>query len=229
MGDNDRNNIIQFFHRNAQEYGLSVDLGLEKGCQLRFNRQEWAQFLNSCKATLSTEAGTFYLERDDQLVNNITKYLKISSSKYVLPRDSLLRNLYRRVVPNIFRKRIVRLLKDRIVEIDQADQGTDFFEIYEKFFSNIPKCPAYSKAISSRHFDAIGTKTLHVMYPGRYNDILIPREHYFPLEKDHSNIEELLDLIRNPIAVHKIVNQAYDYVITHHTHKNRLDSLASLL
>lgn len=67
------------------------------------------------------------------------------------------------------------------------------------------------------------------MYPGRYNDILIPQEHYFPLKKDHSNVEELLDLIRDPIAVQKIVDQAYDHVITHHTHKYRLDYLARFL
>lgn len=229
MGDNDRNTIIQFFHQNAQKFGLSVDLGLEKGCQQRFNRQEWSQFLNSCKATLSSEAGTFYLERDDQLVRNILKYLKDSSPKYILPGDTLLRKIYRSVIPNIVRKKIIRLLKDKIVEIDNIDQDVDFLEIYEKFFSSIPKCPAYSKAISSRHFDAIGTKTLHVMYTGRYNDILVPQEHYFLLEKDHSNIDELLDLIQNPSATREIVNRAYEYVIAHHTHKNRLDYLASIL
>lgn len=229
IGDNDRNGIMQFFHHNASKYAFSVDLGLEKNCQQRFNRQEWSQFLNSCKATLSTEAGSFYLERDDQLVNSILKYLKSSSPKYILPGDTFLRNLYRRLMPNTIRKQIIRLLKNRIVEIDKVDQNHDFSEIYEKFFSNIPKCPVYSKAISSRHFDAIGTKTLHIMYPGRYNDILVPQEHYFPLKRDHSNIEELLDLMRNPITVQKMVDQAYEYVITHHTHKNRLDYLANAL
>lgn len=229
MGDNDRNDIIQFFYHNASEYSLSVDLGLEKGCQQRFNRQEWAQFLNSCKATLSTEAGSFYLERDDKLVNSILEHLKSSSSKYVLPNDPFLRNLYRRLVPTSIRKQIINLSKNRIVEVENADQDVNFLYIYEKFFSSTSKCPVYSKAISSRHFDAIGTKTLHIMYPGRYNDILTPQEHYFPLKKDLSNIEELLDLIRNPIAVQKIVDQAYDHVITHHTHKHRLDYLASVL
>lgn len=229
IGDNNRNTIIQFFHENAQKYGLSVDLGLEKGCQQRFNRKEWSQFLNSCKATLSSEAGTFYLERDDQLVRNILKYLKNSSPKYILPSDTFLRKIYRSVIPNVVRKKIIRLLKDKIVEVDNVDQDVDFNEIYEKFFSSTPKCPAYSKAISSRHFDAIGTKTLHIMYPGRYNDILTPQVHYFPLKTDHSNIEELLDLIQNPNAIREIVNSAYEYVMAHHTHKNRLDYLASVL
>ena len=229
IGDNDRNTIIQFFHQNAQKYGLSVDLGLEKGCQQRFNRKEWSQFLNSCKATLSSEAGTFYLERDDQLVLNILKYLRNASSKYILPGDTFLRKIYRGVIPNVVRKKIISLLKDKIVEIDNVDQDVNFVEIYEKFFSNTPKCPAYSKAISSRHFDAIGTKTLHIMYPGRYNDILVPQEHYFPLKTDHSNIEELLELIQNPSAIQAIVSKAYEYVIAHHTHKNRLDYLANVL
>jgi hypothetical protein len=228
IGDNERNNIFQFFEDNARKYGLSVDLGLQDR-QQRFNRQEWCQFLNSCKATISNEAASFYLERDDQLVKNIYNYLKSSSNKFVLSNETFLRKIYRCIIPNFVRKKIINLLKDKIIEIDRVDHDCNFLEIYEKFFSNIPKCPVYAKAISSRHFDAIGAKTLHVMYPGRYNDILIPQEHYFELKTDHSNIDELLDTIRNSNAVQKIVDRAYDYVIENHTHKKRLDHLAALV
>ena len=103
------------------------------------------------------------------------------------------------------------------------------FDIYERFFLNTPKCPAYSKCISSRHFDAIGTKTLHIMYPGRYNDILIPGEHYFELKKDHSNFDELLKIINNPKALQEITNRTYDYVMKKHTYKDRLDTLSHAL
>lgn len=229
IGDNDRNNIIQFFDQNAKKYDLSVDLGLEEDAPQRFDRQGWSQFLNLCKATLSTEAGSFYLERDDQLTRKIYQHLKISSNKFILPHQTFLRTVYRRIIPDFVRKKIIGLLKDKIIERDRVDHNCDFLEVYKQFFSHTSKCPVYSKAISSRHFDAIGTKTLHVMYPGRYNDILIPGEHYFALKRDHSNIEELLSLMSNSSSLQKIVDRAYHYIITYHTHKNRLDYLVDVL
>lgn len=229
VGDNDRNSIIQFFHHNAHLLNLNIDLGLDSNSQKRFNRQEWADFLSSCKATLSTEAGSFYLQKDDLIVNKIQEFLKKRSVKIVLSHETFARKTYRKIVPSFIRKIIVSLLKDRLVEIDNIDQECDFDELYEKFFKIAPKAPVYTKAISSRHFDAIGTKTLHIMYPGRYNDILMPGEHYFELKPDHSNVEELKELLLDARAVKNITESAYNHVITHHTHKDRLDKLLRVL
>ncbi|PPE03142.1 hypothetical protein [Holospora curviuscula] len=229
VGDNDRNSIIQYFYHNAHSLNLNLDLGLDSNSQKRFNRQEWSDFLSSCKATLSTEAGSFYLEKDDIIVNKIQDFLKKRSVKIVLPHETFARKAYRKIVPSFVRKIIVFLLKDRLVEIDNIDQECDFDELYEKFFRLAAKSPVYTKAISSRHFDAIGTKTLHVMYPGRYNDILIPGEHYFELKLDHSNVEDLKELLLDLRIVKNITEAAYNHVITHHTHKNRLDALLKVL
>ena len=233
IGDNDRNNIILFFHKNAEKYGISVNLGLDENCQKRFNRQEWAKFLNSCKATLSTEAGSFYLEKDDKLVKTILKYLQSSSNnlmgKFIFSNEIFLQKLYKKILPGPFLKKIFGPLKNKIINSYNIEQEFKFTDIYERFFLNTPKCPAYSKCISSRHFDAIGTKTLHIMYPGRYNDILIPGEHYFELKKDHSNFDELLKIINNPKALQEITNRTYDYVMKKHTYKDRLDTLSHAL
>lgn len=225
IGDNDRNNIIQFFYKNASKLGVSVDFGLDHHSQKRFNREEWATFLSSCKATLSTEAGSFYLQRDDQLVKKIQAFLSKKSKKIILPNETVARKIYRQIVPSIIRKTIVSWFGEQLVEEDALDEDFDFNEIYEKFFSQAQKCPVYSKAISSRHFDAIGTQTMHIMYPGRYNDILIPGVHYFELKKDHSNIDELKDCLKNEAFVKKITDSAFDHIISKHTHKNRLDTL----
>lgn len=229
IGDNDRNSIIQFFHQHANNLNLNIDLGLDNNSPKRFNREEWSDFLSSCKATLSTESGSFYLEKDDIIVSKIQYYLTKNSSKIILPYETFARITYRKIIPSFVRKAIVSLLKDRIVEIDKIDQEYDFHEFYEKFFRHATKAPVYTKAISSRHFDAIGTKTLNVMYPGRYNDILIPGKHYFELKPDHSNIQDLKDLLLDAKTVKKITECAYNHVIKHHTHKNRLDALLKFL
>ncbi|MAP24517.1 MAG: hypothetical protein CMM87_03185 [Rickettsiales bacterium] len=227
IGDTNRNNIIQFFHKNS--FGLKVDLGVNCNDQKRFDRNGWVNFLNSCKSTLSTEAGSFYLDPDDKIVIEIHKYLKRKSSKFVLPNETFLRKGYQYIVPSFIRKIVISLLKDQIVEVDGVDQDTNFQEIYDKFFANAKKAPVYTKAISSRHFDAIGTHTLHVMYPGRYNDILKPHEHYFELQKDHSNTEDLLSLLKNSKKLEVITSETYDYVLQNHTHKHRLDKLLESL
>lgn len=229
IGDNDRNNIISFFHENSKNLNLKVDLGLDSNSQKRFNRDQWSNFLESCKATLSTEAGSFYLEKDDKIINEIKSYLTKKSTKIVLPHDSFAREVYRRLVPSYVRSFIVSMIRDKVVEVDKIDNDCDFEEIYEKFFATAAKAPVYTKAISSRHFDAIGTGTLNVMYPGRYNDVLVPGEHYFELKRDHSNVDDLKDILADERALTKVTRAAYEHVIAEHTHEKRLDKLLTYL
>jgi hypothetical protein len=63
--------------------------------------------------------------------------------------------------------------------------------------------------ISPRCFEAAAARTLMVMYPGEYAGILRPGEHYVALEKDHSNIADVVALIRNPTAAQEIIDRAY--------------------
>ena len=46
--------------------------------------------------------------------------------------------------------------------------------------------------ISPRCFEAAAARTLMVLYPGEYGGILRPGEHYVALNKDHSNIDEVV-------------------------------------
>ena len=68
----------------------------------------------------------------------------------------------------------------------------DFAEIQSRFFANRPRCPAYSKCISSRHFEAAATGTCQLLVEGRYNDILIADEHYIPLLADLRMLRKFL-------------------------------------
>jgi hypothetical protein len=228
IGDDDRNAIIQFFHENSSKLGLTVDFGFDKHSRQRFGRAEWASFLNSCKATISTEAGSFYLEKNDHLVEAIQNFLRKKTKKIVLPDAVGVRKVCRKILPSFVRKLVIFMLKMKFVEAENLGEEFGFNEVNEikkYFFSKTQKCPVYSKAISSRHFDAIGTKTLHIMYPGRYNDILKPGEHYFELKRNHSNIEELMTFLKDYKQVSTITECAFDYVISKHTHKDRLDTL----
>lgn len=229
IGDNERNAISQFFYHNASKYGLRVDLGLNAGDTQRFNRDEWSAFLNQCKATLSTEAGSFYLQKDDAIINRMQLYFVQQQSKFIVPKHGWFVNLYRRLASPSVKQVIRRMFGKYMIDEDKVLEALDYAAVHEQFFKHEDRCHVYSKAISSRHFDAIGTKTLHVMYPGRYNDILQAGEHYFELRRDHSNVDELLQLLADQKRIAEITNNAYEYVVSQHTHKHRLDTLAAFI
>lgn len=63
--------------------------------------------------------------------------------------------------------------------------------------------------ISPRIFEAAALKTLMINYPGDYSGKLIPWRHYVPLAKDHSNIDEVAQVIRDPDKANKIIDAAY--------------------
>jgi Glycosyl transferases group 1 len=228
LGDNDRQRIIQYFAQQKTNYKLITDLGMNE--TQRFDRKGWAEFLNQCKTTVSTEAGSFYLEKDDKMVHAITAYVKSKlTGKLVLPHDSPLRRIYQRFCPKKIREIIRRNLNTYMVEEYSLSESLEFEEVYDKFFKNKAKCPVYSKCISSRHFDAIGAKTAQIMFPGRYNDILKENTHYICLLPDFSNIEEVVDRIFDIEYRTKMVNATYEYINDHHTYQHRMTDILKLL
>lgn len=70
LGDQTRNHFLDLFRSEGPRRGLRVDIS-----DSRFTRDGWAVFLNRCKSTVSTEAGTWFLERDDATVNAIRAYV----------------------------------------------------------------------------------------------------------------------------------------------------------
>lgn len=81
------------------------------------------------------------------------------------------------------------------------------------------------KAISSRHFEAIGTKTCQVLLEGNYNEILKPDIHYISLKKDFSNIKDVVDRFRDDAFRHAMVERTYEYVANAHTYRHRVEYL----
>ena len=64
-------------------------------------------------------------------------------------------------------------------------------------------------AISPRHFESVVTKTCQVLVEGFYDGVLVPHEHYIPLKRDFSNIDDVLEKVRNDQYVRDMVERAY--------------------
>jgi len=177
LGDLYRNRLIQ----NIKNYfsGLTLDISSDRN--KRFSRKAWAEFLNKCKGTVSTEAGTSFLERDDRTRLAVNKYL----------------------------------IKNK---------GASFNDVYNRFFENY-KNPVSGKTISSRHFDAIGTKTCQIMLSGRFCDILKPDIHYISINRDFSNLESVYERFIDIEYRKKMTDLTYEFAMDSHTHLHRISSL----
>ena len=132
-------------------------------------------------------------------------------------------------IPSSIRTIVGPLLKKGGVRHEAISAETlDFDEIYSHFFDGRPRSSFYTKCISSRHFDAIGTKTVQIMFPGRFNDILQPGQHYVSLEPDFSNVDEVLRIVRIR-TLQRIADTTYSYAMAEHTYAHRIQKLLRAL
>jgi hypothetical protein len=229
VGDSDRNDLLSFFHDDA--HGLCCDIRLSNDESKRMNRQQWARFLNDTKFTLATEAGSHFLSRDDVLINEVTGYIHSSQNKICVSSQSSLVNNLKYFIPKSYRFRLKSWLKPFVVMDHDDDESNDdkIVEILSQYYTDDKRCPVYSKAISSRHFDAIGCGTGLIMFPGRYNDILFANEHFVLIERDFSNIEDVLSFMSHKEKVKDMVDRCYSYVCQSHTHFHRMNDIIECL
>lgn len=97
----------------------------------------------------------------------------------------------------------------------------NFEEVFNRFFRKY-RNPVNGKAVSSRHFEAIGTKTAQILLEASYNGILRADLHYVSLKKDYSNIQDVIERIEDKDYIQKLVDSAYEYAAESHTYSHRV-------
>lgn len=221
IGDDERNRVYDVFAALGPAAGLSVDIANNA----RLDRPAWAAFLNDCRGTIGTEAGTWYLERDDRTALAIREFLRARSPTPTIRADGWLHAAARHL-PYRVKAGLQALLARSPVQHEALDAGdADFAEIHAQFFASQPRCPAYSKCISSRHFEAAATGTCQILVAGRYNDILRTGEHYIALDVDLANARAALERFRDPAERRRIADAAHGLVRDAHTYRHRLAAL----
>ncbi len=86
------------------------------------------------------------------------------------------------------------------------------------------------KTITPRCFEAIALRTALVLFPGEYRGVLEPWRHYIPLQRDFSNLQEVIEKIRDHAFLQDLVDRAFEEIAlnAHYqlsTHIQRLDCL----
>lgn len=67
--------------------------------------------------------------------------------------------------------------------------------------------------LSPRVFEAISERTLQICYPGDYQGILKVDKHCVLLKRDHSNISEVLSVVKSPEKAKQIIERAYNDIV----------------
>jgi hypothetical protein len=223
LGDDDRNRVYDLFAELGPAAGLRVDISTDS----RLDRPAWAAFLNDCRGTVGTEAGSWYLERDDETALAIRDFLRARSNAPTIRADSWLHAAARHL-PYGLKAGLKAVLARSSLRHEAFDLSEDAFaDVQARFFAGKPHCPAYSKCISSRHFEAAATGTCQILVRGRFNDILEADRHYIALDPDLGNAAEALAQFRHPGERQRIADAAHELVLDAHTYRHRLAELYS--
>lgn len=86
--------------------------------------------------------------------------------------------------------------------------GTSFETLRDLYFKSEDGRVVLS-VISPRCFEAAALQTLMILYDGHYSGRLEPWRHYVPLRKDHSNMAEVVEVLRDPQRAQEIIDCAY--------------------
>lgn len=128
--------------------------------------------------------------------------------------------------------------RNRIVDTFAAIPGCDCqWRIEDDYADWMAHCKAVCaseagmaghKAISSRHFEAIGSRAALVMYPGDYSGCL-GEQHYIRLEPDHGNLDDCLRRVADPQEWEAVTTRALDHALAYHTYRHRIAEIERMI
>jgi len=143
----------------------------------RIYSNKWIETLADSKVTLASPSGSNVVNKNDDIVNIINKYLNIKNYKHLLP-DNL---------------------------------NVSYDEIFKKF--NIREELNVGQ-ISPKMFEAVAVGTVLIMYDNcNYNNIFIPNVHYIPLKIDYSNLDEIMEKVKDNNYLQTIADNAYRDIV----------------
>jgi hypothetical protein len=143
----------------------------------RIYSNDWIKTLADSKVTLASPSGSNVVNKNDNIIDIINKYLNINNYGHLLP-DNL---------------------------------NVSYDEIFKKF--NI-KEELNVGQVSPKMFEAVAVGTVLIMYDNcDYNYIFIPNVHYIPLKIDYSNLDEVMQKVKDNNYLQTIADNAYRDIV----------------
>ena len=104
--------------------------------------------------------------------------------------------------------------------------AASFDEVEQQCFPGLDGGLRYV-AISPRHLEACATRTCQVLVEGEYNGVLVAGRHYLELKRDFSNLEDVLEIIRQDQLRREITDNAYRDIVEsgNYTYRSFVDQV----
>ena len=99
-------------------------------------------------------------------------------------------------------------IQENIVTHETEHPDTPFEVLRDSYLKGLDGAITFD-VISPRCFEAASLRTLMILYEGWYSGVLRPWRHYVPLKKDHSNMDEVVAVLRDEKWALGIIDNAY--------------------
>ena len=220
--DSDRNSVVE----EVAEYYLSCNFSVDVSKSERLDKDNWYNFLQSCKTTVASEGGSRFVFKNDDIWVEALRFLDSVSTKKYLAND----------FPGIkFLRTLPMGVKKKLRSIGSfigKEQGaTSIFppDLLEEVMSRINVSDfqyVSGKALTSRHMDAISCGTWQILTPGDYNGVLKAGAHYSAW--DGANPKSVLREVEDAIHTNKSAS-IYEELIKDNSYQNRINKLLDKL
>lgn len=118
-------------------------------------------------------------------------------------------------------------IRDEVNVYLTAWPDTGLEEIFERFLKNRERVPI--RVLSGRNVEAAGTETVQVLLEGCYDGYFQADEHYIPLKKDFSNIDDVMEKFRDDAYCQRVTTNARNLALEHLTYQKLIDRVHDLL
>ncbi len=98
-----------------------------------------------------------------------------------------------------------------IDKFEAKNPDISFEEVKERFL-NGQDGDVVIDVISPRVFEAAALRTLMILYPGEYSNVIQPGHHFVELKPDHSNMDEVVSVLRDPVRAGEIIQRSYEEI-----------------
>jgi hypothetical protein len=103
-------------------------------------------------------------------------------------------------------------LQSKIDNYQNLNPRTSRKDVYDKIVKPL-EIDNLMNQLSPRIFEMASSKTLMILFEGKYSNIIKPFDHYLPLKKDYSNLKDILKILDDDTKVKKIIDRAYSHLI----------------
>jgi hypothetical protein len=184
----EKHEIGRKFLADAKRYKLKCDIAWDE--KSRIYGLEWVQFMQKCRAILAVESGASVFDFDGSVSASVETFISVLGLSGRRSRQSR------------------KLLGERSPYSKDPESREVYEEIREIFFKEKQNLIDLAQ-LSPRVFEAATLRTLLIMYEGQYSGAFKPWQHYVPLRKDHSNMNEVVEFLHNPIECAKMIARTY--------------------